>query len=269
MKYLGFSHPGSLWRGRRVREAQLYTRSMLPVSAACVVANGIRETLSRLIGSSVALRLAEPSLPSQKGWSAIVRGARIARFHGARMDAALVLRPTDALALAGAAFGEDSNDARDLSQLEATVLGRMVTALGSSVAALVGSDAKPMDGSADLLSFSTYFEVWVDRPVRARIGVALSSEPLPDVAPGIALETLLDLELDVVVRWTGSDLAVGTLPTLEPGAFVPISHARTFGGTAYLAGRPLRGGECGVRGGRYALVIGTSEPVEGSSAPSL
>ncbi|HEY6325785.1 MAG TPA: hypothetical protein VIW73_04615, partial [Candidatus Cybelea sp.] len=108
MRSLGFA-PASRNRcdsGKRVRETRFERRSSLPASAACVVANGIRETLTALLGSPVTLRLFEPVMPDPDAWDAIARDATMYRVRGSVADAAIVLRAADAIAFASAVFGE-------------------------------------------------------------------------------------------------------------------------------------------------------------------
>ena len=51
--------------GRRVRRARFVDRSLLPVAAACVVANGVRETLAALLhASGFELRMGLEAAPA-------------------------------------------------------------------------------------------------------------------------------------------------------------------------------------------------------------
>ena len=136
MKWLAFSAARSRDRSafpKAVRAARFETRSMLPISAACVVANGVRETLSSLLRVSVGVRLFEPSIPSPQAWPAILERARLYRLRGHVADAAIVLRPVDAAALAAALFGESHPaGARDLSPIECDVIDRMVSTIAAN-----------------------------------------------------------------------------------------------------------------------------------------
>jgi hypothetical protein len=70
-----------------------------------MVAGGVRESLSALFGTPIATRLLEPVIPSAHAWVTIAGEAILYRLRGSVADAAIVLRPADAAALAAAAFG--------------------------------------------------------------------------------------------------------------------------------------------------------------------
>src|ERR1700734_1263613 len=139
MRSLGFSDPSDR-SGRRLKRARFEARSALPISAACVVANGVRETLSSLLGVPVAMRLFAPSIPSPHAWQAILDNARLYRVRGNVADAAIVLRAADANGLSAALFGESGNGAaqRSLSPIECDVLDRMVASIAANLGAVCG-----------------------------------------------------------------------------------------------------------------------------------
>lgn len=245
-------------------------RSAFPVAAACLVANGIRETLTSVYDSPVELRLFEPAVPSQDGWRAVTGGARLYRIAGTRSDAALVIRPMDGVALASAAFGETSTAARELSTVESTVLERIVAALaahfvsicGAQAGALVPERVHAIDG------FLSYFELIVERPVRAAIGVALARQPAPETHGSLCVEDLLEVEVELRVQTEGAIVPAGELAALEVGTIVPITVSTGLTAVATVAGRPLARGECGVRANRVALAIGLSPCTERESEPA-
>ncbi len=228
---------------------------MLPVSAACVVASGVREALASLFGEAVTLKLYEPIIPQPSAWSAIVRDAAVYRVRGAAIDAAVIVRPEDASALAAAAFGEHEARAATLSALERTVLERTARAIAMQFAPICGTAGElTVDMQLDLRTLRTFFELQVERPVRARIGIALSRDPLPEARPGIIVDDLLDLDVKLVVRVDLGPHPAADIGTLEPGSILPIPEG-ALRGTLLLAGRPLAAGECGVHGQHYALAI--------------
>ncbi len=264
MMVLEFEAAGRASEGRRVRDARFIQRSELPVSAACLVATGVRETLASLFGTAVELTLFRPVVPSAQAWRAISSDATIYRLHGARGDAAIVLRAPDALALAVAAFGEEPGDERALSAIERRVLDRIADALSAAVAPICGgSPTRSLAGGEAPASFITFFELQLERPVRARVGIALARDPEQPIVPGLRIEDLLDLELDLCVRIEAPSMRAGELLALEPGTIVPMTESTSLTGTLLLAGRAIAGGECGVRGTRFALAIGPSR--EGST----
>jgi len=129
MKTLGFARRSCVVNGLRVRPSFFQSRSMLPVSAACLVANSARQTLSDLLGTVVSLKLLEPIVPDGAGWSSIGADALVFAVRGAHSDAAIVLRPHDALALACAALGERTESPRCLSTIETELAARIASGI--------------------------------------------------------------------------------------------------------------------------------------------
>lgn len=228
---------------------------MLPVSAACVVASGVRETLASLFGEAVALKLYEPTIPQPSAWSAIIRDATVYRVRGAAIDAAVIVRPEDASALAAAAFGEHEARAETLSMLERAALERTVRAIAMQFGPICGTAGElTVDVQLDVRTLRTFFELQVERPVRARIGVALSRDPLAEAQPGVTVDDLFDLDVELAVEVDLGRHPAADIGALGPGSILPIPEG-ALRGTLLLAGRPLAAGECGVYGQRYALAI--------------
>ncbi len=254
---------------RVVRPMVFEARTAFPVAAACVVANGVREMLAALLQSPVELHVFEPAVPSKSGWRAIVDGARLYRVSGTRADAAIVLRPAACVALASAAFGETASAARALSAVETTVLDRIVNAIAGNFTAVCGTRPERLvpEPVASIDGLLTYFELVLDRPVPASIGIALAAHDQPEKAGGLLLEDLLDVEIELDVRTEGTIVPAGELGALEPGAIVPITVSSGLTAVATVAGRPLARGECGVRAKRFALAIGLSPCTERESGP--
>jgi hypothetical protein len=259
MKCLALSRTATFAGGRRVREICFEDRSSLPSSAACVVASGARETLGALLANPVGLRLFEPVLPSPDAWRAILAGALLYRYRGTVADAALVLRPRDAQALARAAFGEgDLDEARGdapLSPLESDVLARVVSAIGASLPAVCGvRDGVALERVDDIGTYTTFFELVLDRPVRASIGVAVSRDPAPEPRGALDLADLDEVQLPFDVS-----VDIGTFPAsavlaLQPGSLLAAAPG-PMRGRLGLSGRTLAYGSCGVRHGCYALAV--------------
>jgi hypothetical protein len=228
---------------------------MLPVSAACIVASGVREALNELLGEAVTLKLYEPIIPQAAAWNAILRDAIVYRMRGAIVDAAVIVRPADAAGLAAAAFGERSVPATALSALERTVLERIVRAIAAQCGSICGTAADlTVDMQPDIRAFQTFFELQVERPLRARIGIALSHDPLPQSEPSIGVGDLHGLDIELSVRVDLGTHAAARIAELEPGSILPIPEGARRG-TVLLAGRPLAVGECGVHGHHFALAI--------------
>ncbi|HEY8297213.1 MAG TPA: FliM/FliN family flagellar motor C-terminal domain-containing protein [Candidatus Baltobacteraceae bacterium] len=242
--------------GRRIRRARFEPRSSLPIAAACVVANGIRETLGSLLQGPVVVRLLEPRLPGPGAWTAIAAGARCFRVCGPIAAAAFVLRPNDALALACCAFGESPDAPRDLSTIEDRVLTRAIGALTSTLAPVCdardGAAAEPVD---ELRGYTTYFEVLLERPVAARIGIALSRDPIPTGSARLQPSDLLDLEVEISAEFARGTISGSAMLALHPGGEVPMTTKVAELGTLKVGGTIVARGECGAIAGRYALLV--------------
>jgi hypothetical protein len=253
----------AVWQGgRRVREARFEERSALPVSAACLASSGVRETLASLLGVAVSVRLLEPVIPSPEAWATIARGATLYRLRGTVADAAIVLRPRDAAAIAGAAFGEGpvaSPSERELSPLERDVLDRTVAAMAGTLHAVCGTrERETLERVATIRGFVTYFEIAIEAPTQARIGIALSRDPAPEPHGTLTIDDLADLALVPNVAVEVARIPAGALGELVPGAVVPMAASAGLRGELRLGGRVLARGTCGIRDGRYALSIGAA-----------
>jgi hypothetical protein len=262
MRSLTFGYAGTRDGGRRVREAQFQERSGLPASAACLVAGGARETLAALLGAPVSMRLLEPAIPAPDAWPEIVRGALLYRVRGSLLDAAIVLRPTDALAIACAAFGEavsGSPAAREPSALERDVLERAVAAIAGSLSAVCGAGERgQVERVGTIGGFVTYFELAIERPFQARVGIALSRDPSPEPHGALTLDELGAVRLEPRVTLELAGVEAAAVARLAPGAIVPITRSSAFRGSLRLGGRTLARGTCGVKGGRYAFAVDSS-----------
>ena len=259
MRHLSFEAPALLIDGRRVRRARFVERSLLPVAAACVVANGVRETLASLLSTAVELRVFAPVVPARDAWRRLYDGARLYRVRGTLGEAALVIGTDDALALAAIAFGEAPGRGRPASPIEREVVTRIVRALAGTLGALTGTcDGPPAEMPSEAAAFTTFFELALERPVPLRLGIA-TREPAPVPAGGLRPADLAEVDLDLSVRLAPGCLAPIALRNLRPGACLPITTLA--GETAELCarGRTIARGVGGARNGRYALRL--DEPV--------
>jgi hypothetical protein len=259
MKALMFGGGEARRSGSRVRSARFEERSLLPAGAACVVAGGVRETLSSLLGSAVATRVLEPAIPSPQAWLAIARDALLYRARGCIADAAIVLRPTDAAAIAAAAFGEGptpDQPARELSPLERDVIDRAVAAIAATLQPVAGTrERDSLERMATLSGFATYFEILLEPPLEARIGIALSRDPAGEPHGRLTLDDIAALTVVPRVSITLATIPAAAFVNLAPGTILPLARADALAGTLTLSGRPLARGTCGLREGRYALAI--------------
>ncbi len=246
MNVLGFQCHAEVLNGRRVRRAEFRQRSSLPVSAACVVANGVRETLASVLRLPVSLRLLEPVIPNPAAWRAICAGARIYGVRGAAADAVFVLRPADALALAAALFGEVPGDLRALSPLENEMVTRALSAVSGCLSAVCGRDAGEFAPILDIHGYAAYFELLFERPAALRLGVALSAEPPTAGGSTIRIGDLMDVELEVKVEFARGNIDGAAVLDLRPGTYVPMKTRVGERGLLKLGTAVLARGQCGV-----------------------
>ncbi|HET9393691.1 MAG TPA: FliM/FliN family flagellar motor C-terminal domain-containing protein [Candidatus Rubrimentiphilum sp.] len=255
MNVLGFERSARVAGGRCVRDAIFVRRSLLPVAAACLVANAARETLSELLGT-VTLRLFEPLIPNDAAWRCIASGAEIFAVRGSVADAAFVLRSDDALSLAGAAFGERMVTTRAMSPLEAELLARIVGALCGTLTPVCGARADArIERLTHLTGFVTYFELLLEEPVEARIGVALSREPVPQAVPSLGIAHLEDIELDLAVEIAHGFLPAPALLSLRRGDVVKLDSRLADRAIVRAGENVIARGECGDLNGRSVVIL--------------
>ncbi len=262
MKSLGFvaAREGRAYtaKEKRIREARFEARSSLPASAACVVANGVRETLSSLLGGPVAVRLLEPSVPGPEVWRVILQDARLYRVRGKVADAAVILRPSDAVALAATLFGESHAGIaaqRTLSPIECDVLDRMVGAIAANLAAVCGArEGNCTERVASIRGFVTYFELLVE-PAGAGIGIALSRDPSPEAGAPLDVAHLAGVKLTALASLDAGSIEVAGIARLAVGAIVPLAPADLHRCTLVVHGHRFARGSCGVRNDRYAFHV--------------
>ncbi|HET6894191.1 MAG TPA: FliM/FliN family flagellar motor C-terminal domain-containing protein [Candidatus Baltobacteraceae bacterium] len=241
---------------KRVRAIRFQQRSSLPVSAACIVANGVRETLGALLASPVSLRLLEPRIPDPQAWNTLCSGAQLYAVRGPVCDAAFVIRPGDALALASSAFGELPDAQRPLSALEREVLVRALRGIAGSLAPVCGRELSPLEPILDIHGYVTYFELLVERPVAARLGIALSRDPVArSGASALHLEDLGGVEIEVCAQFACGMLTAEAFLGLRPGTIVPMKTRVGEPGLLKIGGAVIARGECGALGERSAFIV--------------
>jgi hypothetical protein len=228
-------------RGRsRIRSAALQERSLLPVSAACVVANAVREQLSALAGAYVELRLWPPAIPEDSAWQTLLRDAQVYHVRGAVCDAAFILRRIDAQALAALLFGERMSyrSAAQLSRLEDQITP-------------VCGDCK-LQAAAGNCAFVTYFELHVIEPIELCLGVALSREPAAVRTKGFQLEHVHQASVEVVAEIRLRPMRAAAIATLQRGDLLEIARKSAV---LRVGERAVAHGEFGVRASRYAFEV--------------
>ncbi|MEO7202565.1 MAG: FliM/FliN family flagellar motor C-terminal domain-containing protein [Candidatus Tumulicola sp.] len=241
-----------------VRRAAFEERSWLPLSAACLVAANVRETLGALLGIPLQTRLFEPAIPREDGWREIGRDATLYRVRGSVSDAAIVLRLRDATAMAAAAFGESAAPAeppRPLSPLERDILDRAVASIAGALVPVCGPyERDSLERIPSMSGFRSYFEIAIDPPVGARIGVALSHDAPPEPAGSLTVDVLRGVEVRVDAIVDVARVTARAVASLRTGDVFPLHGWNAARLT--VAGRTVGTGPAGIRNDRYALSLG-------------
>ncbi len=243
-----------------VRRAAFEQRSWLPLSAACLVAANVRETLGALLGIPLQTRLFEPAIPDDDGWREIGRDAIFYRVRGSVSDAAIVLRLRDATAMAAAAFGERAapgEPPRPLSPLERDVLDRAVSSIAGALVPVCGPyERDSLERVTSMSGFRSYFEIAIDPPVEARIGIALSHDVPPEPAGSLTSDVLGGIELRADAIVDVAHVTAHEVASLRTGDMLSLHGWNAARLT--VAGRTVGTGPAGIRNGQYALSLGAS-----------
>jgi flagellar motor switch/type III secretory pathway protein FliN len=251
---LAFEQAVESYEGRRIRRARFVRRSLLPVPAACVVANGIRENLSALFKARVSVRLLEPVIPDPRAWALIFADAMVYRVRGSLGDAALILRNSDALGFVGRVFGERPHEARPLSPIEDEVLSRALRGLATTLSPVCGSTEHFfVERSVERSGFVTYFELLLSGPVEVKIGVALARDPNPASQAGLRLEDLLEVELELSAEFASGEIEADQLLLLQPKSTLRMKTKVGAPAVLKLEGRIVARGDCGALGEHSAF----------------
>lgn len=242
--------------GTLVKPARFVRRSALPLSAACLIANSMRERLAVAFGTDVFLRLLEPQVPDASAWAEIERDAFIYPVTGTPCAAAFVLQRRDALAVAGGVFGESTSDTRKLSELERGVLDRAIDALVHTLVPLCGAQvARRNRRTEGIRGYSSYFEVLVERPVVARIGVAISPDPHASKGRCLQPRDLFDLRLPLRIELGSCSLDAARFLDLCPGDRIRLETRATQAAKLTLNGRLVALGDAGEYRGMAAFLV--------------
>jgi hypothetical protein len=264
MKYLTFESKGSCIRESFLRKGCFKERSLLPVGAACVVANGIREMLAAMLQTGVEVRLFAPVIPDRRAWDTLLKGAVLLRARGSVGEAAIIARPDDAGTLVRATFGEIPQSADSastiergsMSVIEREVLQRLLRRLSGTLGSICGAQAQTAVVSlrrCDEVRYSTYFEVSIERPVMASLGIALVQDPSPEPQGALALEHLSEVQLPLRVHLSGGKISAARACELKAGDVLPLDDEMVT--ALWLGSKELARGSCGASDNRYAFSI--------------
>jgi hypothetical protein len=251
-------------RRARVRQARFVPRPSVPVDAACVLANGVREGLRTLLGEACSVTIGEPVALDAAAWRSLTHDALLFATPGRATDVVFVLAARDARRLVAAAFGEDgSADQGSWSALEAGAIERIVGRCANACEALCVERRGPTRAvdAAQLPRAVGYFDVRVSAPVALTLGVGIVRD-LPEAPPlaTVTPATLGGAGVDVQVVLGRVELPIPRLLELRAGSVVVLSTKVEGEGELNVAGQRIAFGICGLRHGRPAFEVRSITP---------
>jgi hypothetical protein len=243
--------------GRCVRRIAFRRRSALPLSAVCLVANGVREVFGQLLARELDAEVLDPVVLEAGASCRLFDQARVKRVRGRLCDVFVALRPDAARALVGAAFGEAERSTLPFSEIERATLDRMLGALSPLCVPLCGSvrGAAAEDAERAARETTTSFEVRFRGAVGAALTFGLSADPAEEVVAGVSVEDLADVGIECVVECAGGPIALSALAALRVGMTIPLRTTLDAPGMLRAGGIPFVRGTCGTRGERAAFVV--------------
>lgn len=242
-----------------VRAARFIARPRIPLGAACLVANGIRETLREIFGGTCEVMLGEPAAIDVRAWQILSRGAYCFLTRGRHTDVVLTVPSAGARALVLRAFGEDAPSAEGrCSALEVQAVERIAARCAAAFDPLCAErrGASLAVPPRDLPECVAYFDVRVHTPIGLTLGIGLVRD-LPDPGPSGALApaVLASARVDVRAELATGTIAAHRLLALRVGDVVRMETK--VGSPASLKVGPERiaRGACGVLAGHHAFQV--------------
>ncbi|HEY4441824.1 MAG TPA: FliM/FliN family flagellar motor C-terminal domain-containing protein [Candidatus Elarobacter sp.] len=241
-----------------VRPLRFSRRTSIPLAAACVVANGLRETLRELLGAGCELAIGEPAAIPRDAWTILAADALLFLARGRPTDVVLVLPHADARRLVLRAFGEtaDGRTAPGYSTLEQHALARIAERCAAAFDPLCaerGGAVQPVSAT-QIPACVGYFDVRVSAPIALTLGVGIVRD-LPAPAPAARLTSahLADVGLEVHAEFAEGTIDAAAFFALAPGTLVRLDTK--VGGPASLkvAGNRVASGIPGVVASRNAI----------------
>ncbi|MBV9439667.1 MAG: FliM/FliN family flagellar motor switch protein [Candidatus Eremiobacteraeota bacterium] len=242
-----------------VRPARFVARPSIPLEAACVVANAIRQTLRELLARPCDLVLGEPAALDAHRWSALVRDAHAFLTRGRQTDVVLVVPRADARRLVLQAFGEgdDLPDAA-CSTLELHALERIAARCAGTFEVLCAERRgapQAVSGTA-IPQCVAYFDLRVRAPLGISLGVGIVRD-LPDPGPGPTLPraVLDDVAIELRAVFAEGTIEGRDLLALQPGDVVPLDTALDGPAMLNAGDACIARGSAGIAGGNRAFLV--------------
>ena len=246
---------------RGVRRLRFVPRAAVPVEAACIVANGIRETLRELLGERCELVLGEPVALGAQAWPLLAREALLFLTRGRRTDVVLVLPRRDARRLVLRAFGE-GDGAPELTEhacsaLELHALERIAARCAAAFEPLCAACEGPRAVRPDEIPACTaYFDLRVHEPLALSIGIGIVRDPpAPRPAGALSPSALGSVTVEARAVFAEGTLDAASFVKIRPGDVLKLDTKVGSAASLNLGQRRLATGVPGVVASRTAFLI--------------
>jgi flagellar motor switch/type III secretory pathway protein FliN len=249
--------------GRGARPLRFVERASIPIEAACVVANGVRETLRELFGEACELALGEPAALPPEAWPVLARDALLFLTRGRQTDVVLLLPRADARRLVLRAFGEAETGEPSLPDAACSALELHALEL---IAARCARSFDPLCVERhaacravmvhEIPPCVAYFDLRVAVPIPLTLGIGIVRN-LPEPGPA---GTLPAAALEAVTVEARAVFAEGTIDaasfvSLRPGDVVKLDTKIGAAASLRLGDRRVAAGIPGVLKSRTALLV--------------
>ena len=249
---------------RGVRALRFVARASIPVEAACLVANGMRETLRQIFGAACDVVVGEPAALDSHGWSSIARDAHLFLSRGRQTDIVLVIPQGDARRMVLRAFGEpdgfapEADAAAASSTLELQAIERIAARCAAAFEPLCAErHAAPRSVAIhDVRPCVAYVDVRVQAPVALTLGIGIVRD-LPDPGPtgSLAPSALHQVAVETRVVFAEGTMSTASFLALRPGDVVALTTTCDGPASLNVAGRCLATGVAGVVASHRAFFV--------------
>jgi hypothetical protein len=244
---------------RGVRRLRFVRRASIPLEAACLVANGLRETLRELLGERCELVVGEPAAIDSAAWAQLARDACLFVVHGRLTDVVLVLPPGDARRLVLRAFGEgESLPDGACSALELHALERIAARCAAAFEPLCAERRAPPRAVAshEVPACVAYVDLRVAAPLPLVLGLGIVRD-LPDPGPSgnVAPESLASVTVQARAVFAEGTIDAAAFVKIRPGTIVKLDTKVGAPASLNIEGRRYASGAPGSLGPHAALLI--------------
>ena len=241
-----------------VRALRFVPRASVPLETACVVANGIRETLRDLLGEC-ELVLGEPAALSPRAWELLAHDSLLFLTRGRLTDVVIVLPLRDARRLVLRAFGEgDELPEGACSALELHALERIAARCAAAFDPLCrgrGPGPNAVRGH-EIPACSAYFDLRVRSPLPLTLGIGIVRElPEPGPASLLAPRALDGVTVDLRAVFAEGILDAAGFIELRPGSVVKLETKVGAPASLNLGAGRLATGTAGVVASHTAFLV--------------